>query len=87
MSGAALALLGGVAYLTASGLPSSPAQALNASTLSPAIPALEPVQEPPVRFANPFDPGEVFEFPAGTSKAAARDAVAEILIERAQTRR
>jgi hypothetical protein len=40
----------------------------------------------PVRFANPFDAKEVFEFPAGTSEAQARDAVAEILMERAMER-
>jgi hypothetical protein len=41
----------------------------------------------PVQFVNPFDRKEVFEFPAGTSKAEARDAVAELLYERAQERR
>jgi len=40
----------------------------------------------PVQFVNPFDKREVFEFPAGTSKAEARDAVAELLYERAQER-
>jgi len=40
----------------------------------------------PVRFANPFDAKEVFEFPAGTSEAQARDAVAEILMTRAMQR-
>lgn len=42
---------------------------------------------PPVRFANPFDATEVFEFPAGTSKSAAREAVAKLLTERARGRR
>lgn len=40
----------------------------------------------PVLFANPFDKNEVFEFPAGTSEAQARDAVAELLMERAMER-
>ena len=40
-----------------------------------------------VRFANPFDKSEVFEFPAGTSKAEARDAVADLLMKRAMERR
>lgn len=40
----------------------------------------------PVLFANPFDAKEVFEFPAGTSEAEARDAVAEILMDRAMQR-
>jgi hypothetical protein len=46
---------------------------------------LEP-QGPPVRYANPFDQSEVFEFPHGTTRAAARDAVAEILLQRAAER-
>ncbi len=51
----------------------------------------EPIQVvapelPPVRFKNPFDKTEVFEFPAGTTRAEARDAVAEILRQRAQER-
>jgi hypothetical protein len=40
----------------------------------------------PVRFVNPFDAGEVFEFPAGTTQTQARDAVAEVLMERALSR-
>lgn len=40
----------------------------------------------PVRYANPFDPKEVFEFPAGTSEAQARDAVAQVLLDRAMKR-
>jgi hypothetical protein len=58
-----------------------------------APPALPPSSSPapqeeagPVRFANPFDRNEVFEFPPGTSRAAARDAVEELLYERAQER-
>jgi hypothetical protein len=47
--------------------------------------APEPKGEP-VRFANPFDSQEVFEFPAGTSESEARDAVAQLLIERAVER-
>jgi hypothetical protein len=43
-------------------------------------------QGPPVKFANPFDRSEVFEFPPGTSRSAARDAVAEILLQRAAER-
>lgn len=33
----------------------------------------------PVRFANPFDTAEVFEFPAETTEIEARDAVAEAI--------
>jgi hypothetical protein len=51
------------------------------------LPAVVPKSEvEPVLFANPFDAKEVFEFPAGTSEAEARDAVAEILMERAMKR-
>jgi hypothetical protein len=50
----------------------------------------EPIEEPkpvrdlkPVRIRNAFDRNEVFEFPPGTSQQQARDAVAEILLQRA----
>jgi hypothetical protein len=43
-------------------------------------------QGPPVKYVNPFDRSEVFEFPPGTSRAAARDAVADILLQRAAER-
>lgn len=46
----------------------------------------EPQPEPPVRFANPFDKNEVFEFPPGTSEGEARERVAALLIERARDR-
>jgi hypothetical protein len=58
--------------------------------LAMATPAPEPGVElaaPPVKFANPFDKKEVFEFPAGTSRAEARQKVAELLLKRAQERR
>lgn len=45
-----------------------------------------PVTAPPVRFRNPFDKAEVFEFPAGTSRAEAHTAVAKLLRERARER-
>jgi hypothetical protein len=40
----------------------------------------------PVRISNPFDRTEIFEFPAGTSKADARAAVSKLLMERAHDR-
>jgi len=40
----------------------------------------------PVRFRNPFDATEVFEFAAGTSDQEARDAVAKLLSDRARER-
>lgn len=43
-------------------------------------------QGQPVRFANPFDATEVFEFPAGTSEAEAHEAVRNMLVERARQR-
>jgi hypothetical protein len=52
-----------------------------------AQPAPVSVVEPPVRIVNSFDKTEVFEFPAGTSKADARAAVADILMKRALERR
>jgi hypothetical protein len=45
-----------------------------------------PVQPPPMRFANPFDSSEIFEFPAGTSYVDARDQVAQQLLARARER-
>jgi hypothetical protein len=60
---------------------------------TPAVPApqqepqTEQRQLPPVRYRNPFDRREVFEFPAGTSVADAQQAVADILLQRAQERR
>ena len=43
-------------------------------------------EDEPVRFANPFDATEIFEFPADTTEAEAREAVAGFLIERAMYR-
>jgi hypothetical protein len=43
-------------------------------------------QESPVRFGNPFDASEVFEFPPGTSDDQARQSVAAILLQRAHDR-
>ena len=39
-----------------------------------------------VRFSNPFDASEVFEFPPGTSDEQARQSVAAILLQRAHDR-
>ncbi len=43
--------------------------------------------EEPVHFKNPFDRSETFDFPAGTTQADARQAVAELLLQRASERR
>ena len=67
--------------------PQSAATSLAANTEeaveTPSTSASKPL---PVRFANPFDPTEVFEFPPGTSPEYARKAVAEFLINRARDR-
>lgn len=42
--------------------------------------------ESPVRFGNPFDASEVFEFPPGTSVDQARHSVAAMLLQRARDR-
>jgi hypothetical protein len=52
----------------------------------PVTPAPPATPDVPVRFKNPFDASEVFEFPAGTSRAEMRDAVAELLSQRARER-
>lgn len=49
--------------------------------------ATEPAPAPPpVKFRNPFDRSEVFEFPAGTSYEDARGQVAQLLLDRARVR-
>jgi hypothetical protein len=40
----------------------------------------------PVRFSNPFDASEVFEFQPGTSDEQARQSVVAILLQRARDR-
>jgi len=51
----------------------------------PAAPA-EP-QGSPVQVRNPFDATEVFEFPAETTETEAREAMTELLLQRARDRR
>lgn len=78
----------GITYMTVSRAdPMVAAQPpLAAAVMAPLpVPAALPA-ELPVKFVNPFDRGEVFEFPSGTSASAAREAVAEILVKRAQKR-
>ena len=75
------------APIATSVVPSPPAPVIVARPPSPPPPAPSAEPAEPVRFVNPFDRKEVFEFPAGTSKADARNAVAELLYERAQERR
>jgi hypothetical protein len=72
---------------------SRPTAAPEAPTSAPALtplatlPATPPeTPDVPVRFKNPFDASEVFEFPAGMSRTEVRDAVAEMLSQRARER-
>jgi hypothetical protein len=44
------------------------------------------VSSVPTRFTNPFDASEVFVFPPGTTEDAARQSVAEVLLQRARDR-
>jgi hypothetical protein len=81
--------IGTLGYLARASVPApAPITRTSFTIPTPAIaPEPAPAESPSIRFANPFDKAELFEFPAGTSKEAARDAVAEILLERAKERR
>jgi hypothetical protein len=76
------------------GQPPAPATAANSRSSSiarPTLPAMPAVsttsQTASVLVRNPFDRTEIFEFPAGTSKAAGREKVAALLLQRARARR
>ena len=89
IAAASIALFGSFAYLTAE--PERPPPATPAVVSFSEAEPLPTVAEAsaavaPVKFANPFDRREIFEFPAGTTRTAARDAVAEILMQRARDR-
>jgi len=73
--------------------PPEPSLAAPQAPAAVAPPAAEPLQpadpQPattPVRFKNPFDRSEIFQFPAGTSLEDARQSVADLLIQRARDR-
>ena len=70
-------------------VPPPPAPAVVSPTLVviPPVTIAEPEESPRVQVRNPFDATEVFEFPAGTSETEAREATAELLLERARDRR
>lgn len=58
-----------------------------ATRWTPVVAAADEAEsEPPVRVTNPFDASEVFEFPAGTTRAEARALMNEMLMERARER-
>lgn len=85
---AALVVAGSIAHLAAR-QSRAPAVLVQASPEPPPpLPAQPPapVAQEPVLLRNPFDRSEVFDFPPGTSEAEARDAVAKVLFERAQSR-
>jgi hypothetical protein len=101
MAAAVAGLLGGLTYLATGRarhpIPIPIAIAIGADsgsrpTTAPEAPTLAPEPTPsatpdvPVRFKNPFDASEVFEFPAGTSRTEVRNAVAEVLSQRARER-
>jgi hypothetical protein len=83
----AVIALGSAAHRASNRNASAPAIAIKTpSAAAPAAPQSAGPVGPPVRFKNPFDASEVFEFPPGTSKAEARRAVAELLVQRARDR-
>jgi hypothetical protein len=57
----------------------------SASEHVPPAPAEAP-RPPPLQVLNPFDPTELFELPAETTESEAREAVADLLLQRARTR-
>jgi len=65
-----------VAAVTPAAAPATPPE-----PSQPAIAAAEPL-----RYKNPFDKSEIFEFPAGTTLEEARASVADLLRQRAQER-
>lgn len=82
-----IVLVSGVAYVVEKHMPSRTDTGLSAPAPGTST-GVTPVSEPAlaVRFANPFDAAEVFEFPPGTSEMQAREAVARFLLERARNR-
>jgi hypothetical protein len=102
MAAAVAGLFGGLGYLATARAPhpipivadsgSRPTVApeaptsVPASALAPAPPVTPATPDVPIRFKNPFDASEVFEFPAGTSRTEMRAAVAELLSQRARER-
>jgi hypothetical protein len=68
-------------------LPPPPPAVAAAPELPPPTPAVEAPPPEPVVLVNPFDATEKFTFPPGTSKADAREQMAELLLQRAVERR
>jgi hypothetical protein len=80
-------LSGAIAYLA-----TTPAQSVHvggntvARSAAPETTTPSSADDAPVRFTNPFDATEVFEFPSGTSETKAQQAVADLLLQRAHDR-
>ena len=89
-AGSALFLAIGAGYrygTSARAQPTSPPIALQESVAADESPvSAERRDLEPIRFQNPFDKREVFEFPPGTSEQEAHDAVAHLLLQRAMER-
>jgi hypothetical protein len=80
-------LSGGIAYLgTSQARPVSFGADAVVLLAAPGSPASASADNTAVRFTNPFDGSEVFEFPSGTSKAEVQQAVADLLLKRAHER-
>jgi hypothetical protein len=80
-------LSGGIAYLGTT--PAQPVHVGGNAVVGSAAPettAPPSADNAPVRFTNPFDATEVFQFPSGTSDTEARLAVADLLLQRAHDR-
>jgi negative regulator of sigma E activity len=86
----AAAAVAGVVFALANRSPELPLRQASTDTVAApeaqAEPAAQASAPEPVRIRNPFDDGEVFEFPPGTSKADAHDQVAALLRKRAEER-
>ena len=83
----ALVLLGTAAYRASKPITPPPHHTANSlAQAAPPAPTVVHEQRPPVRIRNPFDRSEIFEFPPGTPKRKARQAVAALLLERARDR-
>jgi hypothetical protein len=80
------------ARLTTDAKPNTPPQtsklvaAAATATAETESPSPQLAQTQPLRFKNPFDKSEVFEFPPGTTLEEARASVADLLMQRAQGR-
>jgi len=83
------AISSGITYLAIARAPASrmaEPQAISEALAAFPTPQVALPPEALVKFVNPFDATEIFEFPPGTSVADARDAVAEFLLNRARAR-